>query len=196
MRKASLRSAIWRAGILAALFAGACGDRRQLSLFAPALEGPDAGANGPDGVDSGDHDSDRGRRCYDAYDCTDERPFCEANEDRCVECRTSDDCGRNESCRFEDHACVPTCFDEGDCAGSGRPICAVSAGVCVECAGPGDCRDSEPFCNLRSGRCVECLDHRSCADRLCNPVYFQCVDCLDDGDCGDAQECVRGECQR
>jgi len=182
------RARMWRTGILLVLVAGAC-DRRQLSLFAPAPAVRDGGGDG-------DGDGDRSRRCDTSYDCTEERPFCE--DERCVECLTSDNCDDDQSCRFEDHACVPSCSDWEDCVGSGRPICALASGVCIECAGPDDCKEEEqePFCELRTGRCVDCLRNDDCGDRLCHPKAHECVDCVYDADCDDSEECVRGECQR
>jgi hypothetical protein len=182
---------MWRTGLLLVLVAGAC-DRRQLSLFAPGAGARDAGA---DGAGGGNGDGDRSRRCDTEFDCTDERPFCE--NARCVQCLTTGNCERDQSCRFEDHTCVATCFDREDCAGGGRPICALAAGVCVECAGPEDCEDAQdPFCELRTGRCVDCLRNDDCGGRLCHPEAHECVDCVDDEDCEGSEECIWGECQR
>jgi hypothetical protein len=184
---------LWRAGIFLAMIAGACGDRRKLSLFAPAQAVRDGGSDG-DGNDEPDHY----RRCDTPSDCTEERPFCE--DERCVECLASGDCDRpGQSCRFEDHSCVATCHDNSDCSGGGNAIiCAVGAGVCVECARQIDCAGEagEPFCERRTGQCVECLEDGNCGDRLCHPGSHECVDCIEDWDCDDSEECVRGECQR
>jgi hypothetical protein len=181
---------LWRAGIFLAMIAGACSDRRKLSLFAPAQAVRDGGGDGDGNVEPG-----RSRRCDTPSDCTQERPFCE--DERCVECLTSGDCDPGQSCRFEDHSCVATCYDQSDCSGSGRTICAVGAGVCVECGRQTDCdgEQGEPFCELRTGRCVECLEHENC-EGLCHPETHECVDCIEDWDCYDSEECVRGECQR
>lgn len=173
--------------------AGACGGRNRIDLF---QESPtdDAGAGGRGEWDGGDP----WIHCDTRDDCPAELPRCDRDDDRCVECLEKADCGPDESCRLQDHRCVPSCRDDGDCAGGGG-ICAVSSGLCVDCGTDDDCTsDWRKRCATRAGRCVECLDHADCPDGRCRTedADFECVECLTDDDCEGSAECVRGECQR
>lgn len=109
--------------------------------------------------------------------CSTERPHCDSSPQRCVECRTSVDCTRDEAL-----------------------VCDPVRKECVECLDDSYCRDPGERCAPGLGRCaVPCQAEADCAideETTCSPGLGICVECSTDTDCRDPGEpvCRRAEC--
>jgi len=123
--------------------------------------------------------------CKSALDCTAAAPVCDLDVHTCVQCESSAQCPAGQVCAFESHRCAPACQTNSDCAGSGRPLCAVASRVCVECTTDSDCAalGRPPRCNLFNGTCVSCLSDADCAPGRCQLLEHLCVECLTGSDC-------------
>lgn len=124
--------------------------------------------------------------CNSSADCPNSLPVCDLDVHSCVQCETSGQCLAGQVCAFESHRCAPACQSNNDCAGSGRPTCALASRVCVECTMDSDCVAlGRPIrCDLLIGSCVACLLDADCNAGRCNRLEHVCVECLTAADCG------------
>ncbi len=191
--------------LLAALFAGACGEVVSDAIVRGELEsvaclGPadcpsgqscilprgvcvaSCGTGGPCGGDRPFCDAETGicRGCASGAECAEATPYC-SSTGACVACRDTSDCAAREDRRFcdSDGRCVE-CLTDGHCDDDDES-CNVTFGVCAaRCSTTMVCAaDDEPFCDFDVGFCVECR-----ADAQCEPGElcrgFECVDPDDD----------------
>ncbi len=149
---------------------------------ADAMGGGAGGTRAPTGARCFDDDDCDTRRCvaFTCVRCSSEsecgmtHPHCNLDEGRCQQCLSPAQCAAGWVCAAETHTCEVRCVQNADCAGSTRPLCAVSSGVCVECSTSDQCSGTRPHCETRSGLCVECLSNEDCGGRLCELGEFHC----------------------
>lgn len=152
--------------------------------------------------------------------CNPERPHCVLRrepgsgedsaqvETECVECVSSEDCGRGVPVCSENR-CVECGRDE-DCTTSKASRCDLDTNQCVACDGDGQCAHLEqtPVCDVEQRRCVECTreDNALCGARVCNVLKGEkgyntcaeheagatpaCGECVNDAQCEAGLRCV------
>lgn len=118
--------------------------------------------------------------CHSDNECDEEdRPRCEQDKDRCVQCLGDSDCDRYEEL--------------------GRPRCNMHASWCVQCVEDADCGEGR-FCDFTQGNVCEggglvpgqpCTDDGQCQTGPCLPEHttgfpggFCAKECSDHGQCG------------
>ena len=122
------------------------------------------------------HEADAGTpSCHVDADCSGDRPRCDPDEGRCVECFLASECAQGMSCSSTMHTCESHCATSEDCAGLDEKVCNVD-GACVECASDSDCAGNSqtPRCNLQAGICVQCVLTTDCNPRTC---FDDCLTC-------------------
>jgi hypothetical protein len=113
--------------------------------------------------------------CKSDADCSTERPHCEPNERRCVECLSAAECAQGMACSSTTHTCESNCTSNADCAGIDQKVCNAD-GACVECSTDDDCAatPATSHCNPQGGVCVQCLTTPDCNPRPCFDDCFTC----------------------
>ncbi len=119
-------------------------------------------------------------------------PFCDEDNDTCVECLADGDCPDDSLFCTGAPTCINNvCGFAGDpCAGdNATPFCDEDGDTCVECLADGDCPDDSLFCTgapiCTNNVCGFAEDSCEGATPFCNEDTDTCVECLTSGDCPD-----------
>lgn len=151
------RRAMWT--VLAALASGACGDVTSDLItrehdgggVADGTGGGSGGMQGTGGSRAADARADQvappNAECtLVANECAErnrERPYCDGETFRCVECLFDGDCReKDEQCSSLLGLCAIPCTDDAPCLADGER-CHPAAGYCVECLIDEDCGAGE-----------------------------------------------------
>lgn len=155
--------------------------------------------------------------CSTSAECHVDKPHCELDTGRCVQCIGHGDCPSGRCDPFTFTCLSAGCSSGADCqAELGRPYCAAD-GSCVECRTSSDCpsiggqrrtcdlgirqcvanpcrEDADcaadatgRVCEAEGGRCVECLRDEHCPSGRCRADVNLCFECLGDDDCDATQ---------
>lgn len=125
-------------------------------------------------------------------------PYCDEENDQCVECLSDDNCTDNATPFCVDNTCVE-CADDDDCDNGlfcdGAEVC--DNGTCLDGEPPCDDNGTTPFCDEELDQCVECRDDGDCIGGdnntpLCDGAF--CVQCITDTDCDNGTFCIESVC--
>ncbi len=131
--------------------------------------------------------------CSEDSQCGEERPRCETDSQRCVQCLETEECPSGSVCTLPAGTCVLGCGSAG-CPTS-SPICDLTTNLCRGCADNDECSadtmgsgsGEDRLCDEATGRCVECI-----LDSHCDEVGEQCSSALGlcAPPCEDASDCL------
>lgn len=156
----------------------ACGETRELELFAKAAPPPPkmpdemCGSSGKCPADRSICIEDECVECVEDADCSGGKPVCDGRV--CVACLADEHCPMDKLCHPEARSCTEACTSTEACPDKQRKVCDPSRGFCVQCLTTADCGDKH----------------------VCDTTLNGCVGCTSDVDCGDAGVCDhdRQEC--
>ncbi|HET7543459.1 MAG TPA: hypothetical protein VFK05_26480 [Polyangiaceae bacterium] len=105
--------------------------------------------------------------CRTKSDCiaTGEARNCDPELKRCVECRTSQQCGMGKICNLSTYRCDWACTGKDSCGFDS--FCNQDLGVCVSCVAEGDCSDYGKYSHCAANICVECSENVHCGSQIC-----------------------------
>lgn len=114
--------------------------------------------------------------CVNNEDCAAAAPFCDMQDNTCIECVQHGDCAANEACIAG--ACAPV---ECDLAPDPCTTAAINPQTreCIED------RTAVPEC---------CLADAECGEGFCPSPGEACIQCRNDADCADSESCTDGTC--
>jgi len=112
----------------------------------------------------------------DTVACMGATPFCDEDEDACVECEANTDCDDEIDCTDD------TCVD-GECVFTANDSLCADDGMF--CNGPDVC-DADDGCVGSGSPCA--------ASQVCNEVTDECEGCVDDSECDDGLACTVDNC--